>query len=169
VTPVTTRIATLDDVPAVAALHAQGWEAFRSFLPEAVWAPRTEERRLREWPAALEQREVILAEEAGAAVGFISAWRGGDEGHLSTFFVATEARGRGIGSLLLRAGAERLADQGAETILIRTFADGPVRALFDRLGGEVAERRMRDYGGAEVAEVTYRWPTDALVQTIANA
>jgi hypothetical protein len=122
VTAVTTRLATLDDVAAIAALHAQGWEAFRSFLPEAVWARRTEERRLREWPAALEQREVILAEEDGAA-----------------------------------------------TILIRTFADGPVRGLFDRLGGEVGERRMRDYGGGDVAEVTYRWPTGALVQAIANA
>ena len=119
--PVTTRLATADDVPAIAALHAQGWEAFRDFLPESVWQPRTEERRLREWPEALRTREVILA------------------------------------------------DQGAATILIRTFADGPARALFDRLGGEVAERRMRDYGGAEVAEVTYRWPVGALVHALVNA
>jgi len=86
-----------------------------------VWAPRTEERRRREWRAALRTREVILAE------------------------------------------------QDATTILIRTFADGQTRALFDRLGGEVVERRMRDYGGAEVAEVTYRWPARALAQAIANA
>jgi putative acetyltransferase len=165
VTRVTTRLATADDVPTIAALHAQGWEAFRGFLPEAVWRPRTEEQRLREWPMALQQRDVILAEEDGRAIGFISVWNN----ELSTFFVAPEARGRGIGSRLLHEGAGRLAEQGAETILIRTFADGPVPALFDRLGGEVVERRMRDYGGAELAEVTYRWPAGALVQAIANA
>jgi ribosomal protein S18 acetylase RimI-like enzyme len=168
VTAVTTRLATPEDVPAIAAVHAEGWEAFRGVLPEAVWRPRTEERRRGEWPAALRTREVILAEQDGAAVGFISAWREGDEGHLSTFFVASAARGRGLGSRLLREGAERLAEQGAAAILIQTFADGPARALFDRLGGEVVERGMRDYGGAEVAEVTYRWPARALAQAIAN-
>jgi len=169
VTRVTTRSATPDDVPVIARLHAEGWRAFRSFLPEAVWAPRTEERRLREWPAALQQRDVVLAEEDGRPVGFVSAWCAGGIGHLSTFFVAPEARGRGIGTRLLREGAERLAAEGAEAIVINTFADGAARALFDRLGGEVVERRMRDYGGVEVAEVTYRWPAGALDQAIGNA
>src|SRR3954451_1441749 len=32
------RRATLEDVPAIAALHVDGWRSFRTFLPEAVWA-----------------------------------------------------------------------------------------------------------------------------------
>ncbi len=92
-TVVTTRLATPDDVPAIARLHAEGWESFRAFLPEAVWGPRTEERRRREWPAALREREVILAEEDGRALGFVSVWVERGAGELSTFFVAEEARG----------------------------------------------------------------------------
>ena len=157
-TGVTTRLATAEDVPAIARLHAEGWESFRAFLPEAVWRPRTEERRLREWPEALREREVILAEQDGRAVGFVSVWRE----ELSTFFVTAEARGRGIGSRLLAAGAARLAERGATTVVVRTFADGPARSLFDRLGGELVATGMRDYDGVAVAEVTYRGPAGAL-------
>src|SRR5436189_5833608 len=29
------------DVPAIAALHDEGWLSFRAFLPESLWGPRT--------------------------------------------------------------------------------------------------------------------------------
>ena len=62
------RAATLADVPTIAALHTEGWHAFRAFLPEAVWGPRTLERRLREWPAALRERSVMFWRLASMAI-----------------------------------------------------------------------------------------------------
>jgi ribosomal protein S18 acetylase RimI-like enzyme len=156
------RQAALEDVPAIAALHSEGWTSFRTFLPETVWRPRTLERRLREWPPALRERDVLLAEEHDRVIGFISTRMAVTVGELSTFFVAPDARGRGVGTRLLAAGAGRLAGQGADWIVVRTFAEGRARVLFDRLGGQLINARMRDYGGAEIAEVTYRWPAGAL-------
>src|SRR3954452_6675928 len=156
------RRATLEDVPAIAALHVDGWRSFRTFLPEAVWGTRTLQRRLREWPKALGEREVLLAEEQGRLLGFISTRRHGREGEFSTFFVASGSRGRGIGHQLLAAAASRLAEQGAARIVVRTFAEGRACVLFERLGGVVIDTTVRDYGGADVVEVTYEWPAGAL-------
>ncbi|MGZ4268180.1 MAG: GNAT family N-acetyltransferase [Solirubrobacteraceae bacterium] len=149
-------------MPVIAALHAQGWESFRAFLPEAIWGPRTLERRLREWPPALREREVLLAAEHDRVVGFVSIRLQAPVGELSTFFVAPDARGRGVGTDLLAAAAARLTRQGATRVLMRTFAAGRARVLFERLGGRLIDSRMRDFGGAEAAEVTYSWPAGAL-------
>ena len=152
----------LEDVPAIAALHAEGWRSFETFLPEAVWGSRTLQRRLSEWPRALRERDVLLAEEQDRLVGFISTRMRGRDGELSTFFVASDSRGRGLGRRLLAAAAGRLAEQGAARIVVRTFAEGRACVLFDRLGGVIIDTAVRDHGGADVAEVTYQWRAGAL-------
>ena len=152
------RTATSADIPAIAALHDEGWLSFRPFLPESLWGPRTLERRLREWPAALEQREVLLAAHGDRVLGFVSLRRAGTEGELSTYFVTSAARGRGIGTLLLEHATARLAGGGAETVTVRTFADGPATALLERFAGRPGASVARDGAGSGVAELTYAWP-----------
>ena len=147
------RAATSDDIPAIAALHAEGWRAFASFLPAEMIAARGVERRLREWPGALRTRHVVVAEEDGEIAGFVSAFvRGDGAGELSTFFVGEGRRGRGVGGALLAEARAWLAARGAAPVEVRTFAEGRACALFERLGGKVVSRAGR--------EVTYRLPEE---------
>ena len=157
------RTATVD-IPAIAALHDEGWLSFRSFLPESLWEPRTLERRLREWPKALGNREVLLAEQGDRVLGLVSLRLVDTNGELSTFFVTTAARRRGIGTLLLEHATARLAGGGAETVTVRTFADGPATALFERFSGEPVATGTRDGTDSGVAELTFAWPASPAPQ-----
>lgn len=150
------RLATSGDIPVIAALHDEGWLSFRSFLPESLWGPRTLERRLREWPEALGDRDVLLAEQDDRVLGFVSARADGSGGELSTFFVTAAARGNGVGTLLLEQATARLAQRGAATVSVRTFAAGPATTLLERFAGRPAATAVSADG---VEEVTYVWPT----------
>ncbi|MDE1939068.1 MAG: ribosomal protein S18-alanine N-acetyltransferase [Alphaproteobacteria bacterium] len=88
----------------------------------------------------------------GDVGGFILARVAGDEAEVLTLAVVPAARRRGIGTILLRAAAEKARQMGAETMFLEVAqANEAAKALYIRLGfAEVARRR--GYYGDKVGD-----------------
>lgn len=92
--------------------------------------------------------------DGGAALGRVAA----DEAEVLTLAVMPEARGRGLGQMLVAALEAAARNRGAEVMFLEVAeTNAPARRLYARLGYAAAGRRPRYYTrhGAE--------PVDALV------
>ncbi|WP_254763533.1 GNAT family N-acetyltransferase [Natrinema marinum] len=90
---------------------------------------------------------LLVARLEGELVGFasISIERGSLEldatrGLLSNIYVEPAVRGRGIGTALLEAAEESLADKGADTMVLEVMADNEAARRFYRRHGYDAFR-----------------------------
>jgi len=91
----------------------------------------------------LAQPGVLLDAEAG---GFVLLRMAADEAEILTLAVRPTARRSGVASRLVIAAARRSAALGAERLLLEVADDNaPARALYDRIGFQMAGRRRRYY------------------------
>jgi GNAT superfamily N-acetyltransferase len=174
--PLVIRTADVADAAAIAALHVEGWEEFRPFVPDEIMAVRTQARRTEEWRRRLEFSHprwwTGVAESAGAAVGFVGvehlqAPAFGANSEIHQLFVTTEWRRHGVGRRLLAAAASWIASAGAEPISLYSFTANPHRSAYDHLGGNIVGERQSRWDGVVIPETCYLWPTAA--DLIANA
>ncbi len=154
---VSLRLATLDDVTALALLHRQCWrEAYSSIVGEALLETQLDLGRSEDnWRTQIENgRKRLIALRGGVPIGFSSSGPSRDSDRPATrelyaLYVAEAEWGRGVGRLLL---AEELRGESAslwvleENVRARDFYvrhgfawDG-ARKRFDELG--VWEVRM---------------------------
>ncbi len=104
---------------------------------------------LDEVPAHLS--EFLVAERGGDVVGAVGLERYGDTGLLRSLVVREDARGTGLGALLVTALLERAGDSGITTLVLLTTTAAD---WFPRFGFEV---RARDAVPASVlASVEFR-------------
>jgi GNAT superfamily N-acetyltransferase len=117
------RQATADDSKLVRELA----DEFERELPDELWGDD-----------AADHDVVLLADDVGiAALDRKSerAWL------LDLLYVRPAARGRGLGTELLRAAAEHVQAQGAETLALEVLeSNAGARRLYDRLGFRTVER-----------------------------
>jgi GNAT superfamily N-acetyltransferase len=118
------RQATADDHDLVRALCAE----FEREVPDELWSSDD----------GAEHDVVFLADDVGiAALDRKSerAWL------LDLLFVRPAARGRGLGTELLRAAAEHVRDAGAGTLALEVLeSNAGARRMYDRLGFRTVER-----------------------------
>ncbi len=85
----------------------------------------------------------FLAEEGGRPVGFVVGfyeephfmWDTGRVGHIDSFYVLPELRGRGVGRLLMDAAYAEMRRAGATTVALEMVADNEVaRRFYEREG-----------------------------------
>lgn len=80
-------------------------------------------------------REVYAAKEAGQALGFIILLMTGTfKGYIQTVCVAPEARGRGIGTMLVRFAEERIFKVSPNVFMCVSSFNKGARRLYKRLG-----------------------------------
>lgn len=131
------RPATEGDVELLVAWHADP-EVSRYWDGETFTA---EEMRAR-----LARRDVdaYIVEAEGRAVGYLQAWREGDEGGLDMFLIP-DARGRGYGPDSARALAQALLEQGWPRVTVDPYAwnERAVKA-WKRAGFEPLEEHPAD-------------------------
>ena len=91
-------------------------------------------------------RQPLVAERGGDVVGYLMAWRAGNELHILNLAVAPEARRGGAGTALLAAALAAAAEDGltVATLEVRV-GNAPARAFYARHGFAVVGRRARYY------------------------
>lgn len=99
--------------------------------------------------AILEQPRVYFAaalDAAGSVLGYTVAWFVLDEAELANLAVAPEARGKGIGALLLRGALAAAEERGVAAMYLEVRASNvPARALYSAHGFVEVGRRAAYY------------------------
>ena len=122
------RAATADDRKLVKELRAE----FEREVPDELWEDDDENYR---------HDHVLLADDVGIAA---LDRKGGDRTWLlDLLYVRPSARGKGLGTELLRAAAGFVRDQGAEMLALEVLESNEgARRLYERLGFRTVERTL---------------------------
>ena len=121
------RAATTDDRALVKELRAE----FEAEVPDELWDDDD---------ADYEWTHVLLADD----VGFAALDKKSEKTWLlDILYVKPEARGSGLGVDLIRAAAEYVQSQGAETLALEVLeSNAGAKKLYDRLGFATVERTL---------------------------
>ncbi|MCS7206963.1 MAG: GNAT family N-acetyltransferase [Dehalococcoidia bacterium] len=150
------RYAKIEDLPRLVALEREG------FPPEETFS----EGRLR-YLLTRAQGRIVVAEENGEILGFVVLlWRYRSTiGRIYDIVVSPAARGRGIGTALLRE-AERIARQRGLTALALEVraTNREARCLYEH-NGFVPVVDLPNYYGEGVHAIRYRKTLDTTAAT----
>ena len=159
------RFATLQDAPAVAALHVSACRAaYAGQVPDAHWDATPMPKRVAFWKEAIEYGEpqVMVAVDGGEIVGFVGFDRSRDPksknttGEIWAIYAAPDRIGQGIGLALWDAAREGLQDEDCTdvTVWLPLLHERTLR--FHELAGfkrEMNTARTVPLGGVKVEEV----------------
>jgi GNAT superfamily N-acetyltransferase len=171
------RPATPADASAIGTMHARSWvETYPGLVPEALLTEMTDpDRRRAAWARNLAQPLLpggaLVAEEAGAILGFVSVCAARDpalgaEGEISGLYLLRAAQGRGLGRALLRAGAAVLLEAGYGSAGAWAL-DSNLRArgFYAATGAVAGTSQVGWHGDVPVAETAWVWPDLRIVTT----
>jgi GNAT superfamily N-acetyltransferase len=170
---VTLRLATRDDAPAIAALHADSWRtAYRGALTDEFLDGDVTRDRMKVWEQRLSSpaanQFVIVAEEDGRIIGFACAF-GGKDKRLGTLLdnihVRRNLHRQGMGKRLLSAVADWCrAEYPSEGLYLSVLEQNTqARRFYESLGATDQEGDIwLPPGGGSVAIRRYAWSRDEL-------
>jgi GNAT superfamily N-acetyltransferase len=169
--PVFVRRAVPDDLTGMARVHVETWKTtYRGIVPDERLDRLTVEsdiaggfgRWLREPPAGV--AIFVALTRADKIVGFALACPPREpepdfSGELGAIYVRKAHQGRGVGTALVRDAARHLLHLGRTSMIVWVLEQNPYRRFYERLGGVVVRKRMRDsrLAGVPLPEVSYGW------------
>ena len=156
----TLRPATDHDLTAIAALQAESWrDRYRGLLSDDYLKNRVLADLQHHWQAVTLRREdvVLVAEDAGQAVGFIAVWCDPDP-YIDNLHVLPSQRSKGTGRRLMQAAARQLMNLGHSTAYLWVL-EGNQGALrfYEGLGGRQMERAGKDIFGRTLPSIKVAW------------
>jgi ribosomal protein S18 acetylase RimI-like enzyme len=179
VTPTFVREAGPEDAAAISRLHAAVWrETYAGLLPDAflasldtaswmspaAWTTRI--TRVKPW------RGVLAAGDGDELIGFagyraLGTPEDGYRGEIAQIYLLRRAQRHGLGTLMMRLAAEKLAAEGLTPFLLWVFVDNaPANAFYRNRGGTLLGRRQTlTLGGQEIDEHAYGWSGPEAVLT----
>jgi ribosomal protein S18 acetylase RimI-like enzyme len=175
----TLRAATLGDAAAIAAVHLQSSRETYDWTAAQIAAPKnTPERRTAFWDAILTEgkRKVLVAEADGRIVGFVcggampESLRGrppipGYDAYVYTLYILAAWHERGIGRALLGTLAQRLREDGFESLALHVTQTNPARTFYERLGAQFIAAEPFDEAVDEGVQLAYGWRNIRAVPT----
>jgi GNAT superfamily N-acetyltransferase len=158
---ITYRPAAANDVAGIVAAFLDCWrDSYAAVLPARLVARMTDERANDLWTRVLEEAapgEVIVAESDEASgpviLGVTRYSVEAGEGMVHSLYVSPLAQGRGVGTRLLNAAADALAEAGVVTARLWVFRDNAPSLAFYRRNGWIPDGRTRvqdDLGEPEI-------------------
>ena len=135
---------------------APGWAGADQDVIEYLTRPETLSERI-----GGPERRMFLALRDDRVVAFAATrWSGEGEAELAGIVVLQEMVGQGVGTPLLQTAIQRLRDDGATSVFVRTEADNERALGFYRARGFGDERTFtEDVEGIEVTVTELRRPT----------
>jgi GNAT superfamily N-acetyltransferase len=165
------------DIPAVAAIHIEGWQtAYCGFLPANFLTGLSQEKnveRFQKWIFESDQPLVaLMADAEGQPAGFLLAGANEDEplscdAEVYKLFIRPTYQGLGIGRSLLHEAAQILSRQGYHSVAIWVFEKASSGRFYEKLGGQMVCGMLETFGGQETPAVAYSWALDDLVRRTA--
>jgi GNAT superfamily N-acetyltransferase len=171
-TPASVRAATRDDAVAIATVHVRSWQvAYRGQLPNELLASLSVERRTGWWGEGWwsqdnARRELLVAENDGAIVGFAAVGPSRDDdatdtiGEVYAIYADPGAWGRGVGRRLMKRAVDELRTVGfAQATLWVLESNQRARRFYGIAGWQTDGGRRTErlqQGEAEAVEVRYR-------------
>ena len=147
------RDAVAADIPALAELHVELWNATYRTSRGPTVATRTGQ-----WQkvfAAEPRRDfvLVLEDRTGRLIGlsFGKPEEGEFEGQLSKIYLRREYHGLGLGRRMMAETARRFLERGIHSFLLFAELSNPTLGFYDRMGGE---RLLNDKGRFDGA---YAW------------
>ena len=167
----TIRHMTRADRAPIARIHAESWQSsYRGVLSDAYLDTLAGDDLARQWRETdvSPQDVLMIAEEAGQAVGFIAIWCRPDP-YIENLHVRPAVRSGGVGRRLIGTAFSELASRGHETAYLWVFAtnEGAIR-FYERLGGVQGARETKDVFGNPVPAIRIEWTDLASVSQAAG-
>lgn len=153
------RPATLDDRDAIVEVFLACWRlSYRGVLPQTAIDEMTDERAGALWTRVLASPTgtVLVAERDRTVLGITRFETAGDTGAVHSLYVSPDARGLGLGSLLLTTADERLRDAGAQATTLWVFAANAPSIAFYGARGWSADGQTRTQDEFGVPELRLR-------------
>lgn len=170
------RRATVDDAADAARIHVQSWqETYRSMMPQSFLDALDVTQRTKNWTAELSNPNSVpsfVALVDGRMYGIAGGGarrqppRDGDDAaaaerrydsEIYRLYVLNEAKGQGLGRMLMRALADSLAAGGMTRPMLWVAAANPTRTFYEHLGGKEFARKTEVVGGVDLEEIAYGW------------
>jgi ribosomal protein S18 acetylase RimI-like enzyme len=168
--PIDCRAARIEDVEAIALLHAESWRrTYRGMMTDEFLDGSAHDNRRLVWRKRLaipsSNQYVCVAAQSGSIVGFVCAFASEDPvwgSYIDNLHVVSQLHRRGVGRSLMRAAAEWLCDRAPERAVYLWVMEknARARAFYDRLGGSNAGIVEKvDPGGGRAPNCRYVWPS----------
>lgn len=165
---ITLRQAVTSDAETIAALHTESWRsAYRGILSDDYLDGTIFDERKAYWQEGLnapqpERRFVLLAEQAGEAVAFVSVFLDEEPGFgalLHNLHVRPALKGQGLGKLLMAEAAKWTLAQHTNQMHLWVFeANREARKFYEALGGRVVGEDFASVAGnVERKLLRYFW------------
>lgn len=161
------RPAVLSDCPAIARIQVDNYRLdYAGIFPPAYLEQFSYEEQTYDWQSLFgEESDTILLvayRQSGPLTGYTLARKDaqalpGYDGEVVALHVPQAMRGDGIGRQLLLAAANGLIDQGCCSVCLWTLEKNPVRAWYERIGGQLVDHKQYMVDDTEVTEVAYGW------------
>ena len=162
------RPATIDDCAALGlVIVTASLKTFLGQIPEEAfdftWTPAVSARNWREYfsTAAPPGEFLVVAAVDRRVVGYVMAGRATGrqdyERYVNALYVLPSMQGKGVGRALLRYVANRLIDEGGNSLLIGCLKENPSCSFYKRLGGVEVYRGSNTMDRYETEEIFFGW------------
>jgi len=159
------RKANIEDALAIAEVHVNSWKnTYQDLINEQDLTNTTIEHREIYWETILklprEQQPVIVIEEEGKIVGFISGGkerteRFGFDGEIFAIYLMPSHQRKGLGKLLLKAFTDEMHALGYRSLLIWVLTKNPTHQFYIKFGAEKIDQEQTTIGDGTYQETAF--------------
>ncbi|MBN1656810.1 MAG: GNAT family N-acetyltransferase [Anaerolineae bacterium] len=169
------RQAVPEDCSGLAQVQVDSYRtAYTGLFPPSYLGQFTYEEQEQDWRGLLaaggDDLLLVAASADGLVMGYTLARAQPDvypgyDAEIVAMHVRRPFQRQGIGLALLCAALEALDHRACHTVMLWTLKGNPVRAWYERLGGQLLGEKSFQVDGWEIVEVAYGW-NEAPLSTI---
>lgn len=156
---------TKDNLMDVATLYVDSWhQTYQQLVPKTYLDTLNKQDTLNKWTAFLQhtiEKPIIYGayDYNGKLLGFVALRNVTPyQGEVYALYLASEAKGRGLGRKLVNQAKSHFTAEGCQEMLIWVMkANQPAVQFYQHLGGQLIDHRMSEFDDVLVEDEAYRW------------